>query len=53
MTGRRSRSVTSAEIAGVLSFEEDIVDDNSDISTVDSYANPNYVFDQEIEEEDE
>ncbi|MPD01250.1 hypothetical protein E2C01_096769 [Portunus trituberculatus] len=53
MAGRRPRSLTSAEIAEQLSFEEDIFDDNSDISTGDSYADPDYVFDQEMEEEDE
>ncbi len=42
MAGRRPRSLTSAEIAEVISFEEDIVHDNSDISTDDSYADPDY-----------
>ncbi|MPC65702.1 hypothetical protein E2C01_059838 [Portunus trituberculatus] len=53
MAGRRPHSLTSVEIAEQLSFEADIFYDNSDISTDDSYADPDYVFDQEMEKEDE
>lgn len=53
MAGTRHRSLTFAEIDELLCLEEDIGDQDSDISVDDNDDDPDYVFDHQIEEEDE
>ena len=52
IAGRRHGSLTFSEIDEHLYLKEDIGDQENGISIDDSDADPDYVFDQQIEEEE-